>query len=282
MQIRLAAVQPRSYSGREEARNAGTALEWLDRAADEAADLVVFPEGYPGPTNPSNDYDAFAPLARRAAERGVHVVAGRIEHGSGTRYYVTLHLIDDRGETLGVYRRTSPRGPYIYRDIDAWQFDYLEAPERPRVFDTRLGRVGLLVCSEVYVPELSRVQALARADLLLFPAGGAINELLDTWRTVIWARAIENLVYTAATQNIYEDAEEGVGTIAGPEGILAQSPDVGLLIADLDLDRLEFLRNEDERIEFPKRYRTIPGVLGWRRPELYEPLLDPETGRPSL
>jgi predicted amidohydrolase len=283
MVIRLATVQPRSFSGRDEHRNADEALAWVDRAADEGADLVVFPEGYPGPTNPANDYDAFGPLADRAATRGVHVVGGRIQPTGDSRHHVTLELIDDRGTTVGVYRRTSPSGPYIYHDIDAWQFDYAEAtePELP-VFETRLGRVGMLVCSEVYVPELARVLALAGADLVVFPAGGAINELLPSWRALVWARAIENLMYTAATQNLYAEDEEGLGLIAAPERILAQSPNMGLLVADLDLDRLQFLRDEDERIEFPKRYETIPGVLRWRRPELYRTLVESEVVRPQI
>lgn len=273
MEIRLAAVQPRSGSGPGEARNAAEALDWLDRSAEAGADLVVFPEGYPGPANPANDYDAFGPLAERAATRGLHVVASRIEPAGDGGHHMTLQLIDDSGDTAGVYRRTTPRGPYVYRDLDAWGFDYLEAPERPAVVETRLGRIGLLICSEVYVPELSRILVLEGADVILYPAGGAINELLATWRTMLWARAIENLVYTAATQNLYGGDEEGVGTIAGPEGILAQSADEGLLLANLDLGRLRFLRAEEERIEFPKRYRTVPGVLRWRRPELYEALL---------
>ena len=57
---------------------------------------------------------------------------------------------------------------------------------------------------------------------------------------------------------------------------------MGLLVADLDLDRLQFLRDEDERIEFPKRYETIPGVLRWRRPELYRTLVESEAVRPPI
>lgn len=269
--LRLAAVQPRSASGPEERENTTTALAWIDRAAAAGADLVLFPEGYPGPANPHSNYDAMGVIAQRAAELRIHVVASRIEPTAGG-HHMTLHLIDDHGATVGVYRRTSPRGPYIYHDLDAWAFDYEPADELP-VFETRLGRIGLLVCSELYVPELSRVLALRGADLILYPAGGAINELLPSWRTLVWARAIENLVFTAAVQNLYGD-EEGVGTIAAPEGVLAEERGEGLLLADLDLDRLAFLREEEERIEFPKRYRTIPGLQRWRRTELYGPLAD--------
>jgi predicted amidohydrolase len=272
VRIRIAAVQPRSGSGPDEERNAADALGWLDRAAEAGADLVLFPEGYPGPVNPRHDYDALGPLADRAARLGLHVVASRIAPAS-SGHSVELHLIDDRGETAGRYRRTTPGGPYVYHDIEAWGFDYVESHQPPHVVETRLGRIGMLVCSELFNPELSRLLAVQGADVILYPAGGAINELLPAWRTMVWARAIENLVFTAACQNLYGD-DEGVAMIAAPEAVLASSPDEGLVVADLDLDRLAFLRSEDERIEFPKRYRTIPGVLRWRRPELYAGLLE--------
>jgi len=267
--IRLAAVQPRSHFAADEAENLDDALRWLDRAHAHGADLVLFPEGYPGPTNPANDYDALTPLSHKARSLGLHVVAGGLEARDDGRHHVVLHLIDDTGAVAGTYRRTSPVGPYIYRDIDAWNFDYAESDAEPVVFDTRLGRIGLLVCSEVYIPELARGLALGGADVILCPAGGAINELLATWRTIVWARAIENLVYTAAVQNLYDDDEEGVGIVAAPERVLAESPHEGLLVADLDLERLAFLREREERIELPKPYSTIPGVVRWRRPSLY-------------
>lgn len=273
MSIRLAAIQPRSATGESERRNAADALSWLDRAAEAGADLVMFPEGYPGPVNPANDYDAISPLAVRAARLGLHVLASRIVPVAGG-HAIELCLIDDNGRTAGTYRRTTPAGPYIYHDIDAWGFDYVEANAPPRVIDTRLGRIGMLVCSELFTPELSRILALQGADIILYPAGGAINELLPAWRTLVWARGIENLVFTAACQNLYGE-EKGVGTIASPEKILASSDDEGLLVADLDLERLGFLRSENERIEFPKRYATIPGILRWRRPELYGALAAP-------
>jgi predicted amidohydrolase len=273
MRIRVVAVQPSSGSGASESRNAAESLNWIRRAAEDRADLVVFPEGYPGPINPSNNYDALGPLAEAAAALRVHVIASRaVPAGAG--HSVELSLIDDHGQTLGTYRRTTPCGPYVYRDIEAWNFDYVESNAPPRVFETRIGRIGMLVCSELYSPELSRLLMLQGADIIAYPAGGAINELLPGWRTLVYARAIENLVFTVACQNLY-GKEKGVGTIAGPEGVLAQRQDEGLIAADLDFDRLAFLRAEDEKVEFPKRYATIPGVQRWRRPELYAALVEP-------
>lgn len=283
MKIRVAAAQPRSHHGPEEERNVEQALSWMERAAEGGAELVVFPEGYPGPTNPANDYDALGPLGERARALRLHVVAGRIEPiVGGQGHHVCLSLIDDTGAVAATYRRTSPVGPYVYKDLDIWQVDYVEGPEPPLVVSTRLGRIGMLVCSEVYVPELTRLLALQGADLVVYPAGGAINELLATWRTLLWARAIENLVFTVASQNLYAPDEQGVGQIAAPERILAASPDEGLLIADLDLDRLEYLRGQDARIEFPKPYDTIPGVSRWRRPELYVDLTEEAAEQASM
>jgi len=279
MKVRLAAVQPRSGGGTTESRNALEALDWLDRAAAAGADLVMFPEGYPGPVNPTNTYDAFGPLAERAARHKLHILASRVAAVDGG-FAVELHLIDDQGKTAGVYRRTTPRGPYVYRDIDAWDFNYIESNQPPMVVKTRLGRIGMLVCSELYTPELSRLLAIQGADIILYPAGGAINEFLPGWRTLVWARAIENIAFTAACQNLYGD-EEGVATIAAPEGVLAASTGEGLVVADLDFDRLAYLRREDERIEFPKRYSTIPGVMRWRRPELYGALGEGTNGKPA-
>jgi predicted amidohydrolase len=268
--VRMALIQPQSFWGPNEKKNLQNALEWLDRSSKAGVQLVVFPEGYPGPTNPDNSYDALTPLSKRAAELNLHVIAANIESASDGCYYVALHLIGSDGRVIGTYRRTTPEGPYVYHDIPMWQFDYKASSDKPVVFDTKIGRIGMLVCSEVYSPELSRVLALQGADIIVYPAGGGQGDLIPTWQTVVAARAIENIVYTGASQNLYEPHERGLGIVAGPEGVLATRADAGMLISDLDLDRLEFLRSEDEKIEVPRRYRTVPGLLRWRRPELYE------------
>lgn len=63
--------------------------------------------------------------------------------------------------------------------------------------------------------------------------------------------------------------------IAGPEQVIARSSQPGILTADLDLDRVRYLREAEEELIVPAPYRTIPGHMGWRRPDLYGELTKP-------
>lgn len=271
MNVRVAALQPLAHRGIDEEMNVGDALAGIDMAADMGAQFVCFPEGYPGPSATPIRYSAEARLCAKARERGVYVIAGGLEKAEGEQqFFVALRLIDPSGDVVGLYRRTTPVGPYIYAQLPAqgvWGFDYTTGDELP-VFETPYGTVGLLVCSEIYVPELARALALQGADIIFAPAGALINELLPTWRTMVWARAIENLTCTVTCQNLF-GSEKGVAMIASPEAVLAQREDPGLLAATLDLDRIQWLREQDERIEMPKPYTVIPGTQRWRRPDLY-------------
>src|SRR5256885_6315430 len=107
--FRVAAVQPPSFAGAEEHRNAAQACAFVDEAADASASYVVFPEGYPGPYSGPMENDAVARLQERARDRGVWVSAGRLERGSieGT-FHIAHVLVDDRGEIRASYRRVGP------------------------------------------------------------------------------------------------------------------------------------------------------------------------------
>ena len=225
----------------------------------------AFPRCTPGPVHHSVDFDTSA-LYGKAAERAVYVIRGK-RVAAGSMEHVASELIGPDGTSVGTYERTTPGAPYVYKDLDSWDINYTPASDLP-VFDTDFGKIGVLICSEVYVPELTRVLVLKGARMVFYPSGGCINELMSTWKIMVQARAIENLIYTTACQNIY-GVEEGVGMICGPEGVLAEASSEAVLVADADLDRLEWLRQEDEKIEMPKKYSVVPGTLKWRRPELY-------------
>jgi predicted amidohydrolase len=293
--IRLAVAQPHTRYGNDEARNLPEAVRYVDQAGALEVDLLAFPENFPGPYRAGNRYEVIETLCEAAARNGVALVAGssvESEPGSG-RYHIIAAVVERDGSVAGVYRRTHPPGPYIYEDGELWDLPYKEADELP-VFDLGWGKLGLVVCSEVFVPEIPRILALKGAEVCIFPTGLLIDELgyTENWRTLVRARAIENLMYTAITVNLfpaefgrrYRQGEiefpatgsgltAGVAMIASPERVLAESREPGLLTADLDLDRIRWLRETDEELIVPAPYRTIPGVLKWRRPELYGELV---------
>src|SRR5256885_14645468 len=290
-QIRLGVAQPRTGYGANEERNGGEAIRLIRQAGAAECDLLLFPENFPGPYRERGRFDAVAPLAAAAKEHRVAVVAGTsAETAKGSNSFrIMAVIIGADGELKGAYQRTHPHGPYIYVNGDLWDLDYKAADEFP-VFDMGWGKLAMLVCSEVFVPEIARILALKGAEVCLMHAGLLIDELgyTDNWRTLVRARAIENLMYTATTVHLfpeefgrkYRQAElqlpptgshltAGIAMIASPEPVLCESHEPGILSAVLDIDRIRWLRETDEELIVPAPYRTIPGVLKWRRPELY-------------
>lgn len=290
-QIRLGLAQTVAHFGEQEEQNLSNAIDLIHRAAALDVDLLAFAENYPGPFTESNRYDVAGPIHRAARESGVAVAYGTSlpdKHRAGAYNIVTV-VVDGDGEVRGEYRRTHPVGPYIYRDSSEWNFDYVAADEFP-VIDMPWGKLGISICSEVHLPEVSRLLALKGAEVCLYPSGLLIDELgyTDTWRTLVRARAIENHMYTATLVNLMDRSvadqfrpddvpgddgsarlTRGIGMIASPERVLAESSEPGILTADLDLDRVRYLRKTDEELIVPAPYATIPGHLRWRRPGLY-------------
>lgn len=267
MKVQLAVVQPRTRLGPEEDRNVGEAMRYIDAAARRGAQLVLFPETYPGPWTERIRFDPLPPLAAQAKASGVWVVAGTSEPVPGSRdgYYNVCLLIGPDGALAGKYRRTCPPGPYIYKGGPFWDFNYTPADELP-VFETPLGTLGILICSEVFVPELSRILALKGAEVILLPAGRVVD-FNENWLTLVRARAVENLAFTATCQNLIENA--GMAMVASPERVLAESTAEGILLAELDLDRVRELRRMAPKISGSGAFRTIPGVASFRRPDLF-------------
>lgn len=271
MSVRIAVVQPlTSDSAREEM--VGQAVDSIAQAAAAGAKIVCLPETYPGPRTPPVDYDALPALAGAARDAEAYVIAGLVEDvpGEPSKHYNTLVLLDPAGEEVGRYRRTLPSGPWIYKGGDFWDFDYLEGDQLP-VFATPYGTIGLLVCSEVYVPELARLLAVKGAEIIFMPAGGWKRSQWANWRTLMHARAIENLAYTATCQNIrgHETGNAGLAMICSPEEIVAESSAPGILVADCDLDRVRMLREAEDGPAFSGYKACKAGALWqWYRPDV--------------
>ncbi len=268
--IRIAVVQTETDL-QNRAENVTRATGYIKQAAAQGADLVCLPETYPGPWTTPVDYDAMPALCQAAKQNKLYVAAGLIEPvpDKPGRYYTSHTLIDNQGRVVGTYRRTTPAGPWLYRSSFFWDFDWQEANEFP-VFDTQWGKVGLAICSEVYMPEVCRALALQGAEIILLPAGVPKGSLWETWRTLIFARAIENLCFTATCQNIFAPSDLGLAMICSPEKIMVESTAAGVFVADCDLDRLRLLRETEDSWDFPGVKYCKPGIFKqWYRSELH-------------
>lgn len=282
--VRIAAVQPHTCAtpGMHQV-NIDYACTAIREAAANDAHIVCFPETFPGPTRSKYRFDPTEVLAEAARKNNIHVIFGtseEVKNGLG-QYFLTEVLLDSNGKKVGTYHRTCPPGPWIYQGGDFWDLNYKTDDELP-VFDTTLGKIGLLVCSEVYLPELARVLAVKGAEIIFLPAGTNKYSLLNTWQILIRARAIENLAYTVTCNNLlWEEASGGLAMIAGPEGELVQSEHEGIIYYDANLARLRWLRQAEDsrdRVYNGVEYSSKPGIFTqWRRPELWRILSDRKT-----
>jgi predicted amidohydrolase len=270
--FRLALVQPVTHRPPDDERNVADALSHVEAAAALGAEIVVFPETYPGPWQMPTTFDPTEAMVDAAKRFGVYVQFGTLEPIDAEKRtaYNLLMLADPNGGEPGKYRRTHPPGPWIYSGGSDWDFEYVAGDEFP-VFDTPFARIGLAMCSEIYVPEVARALALRGAACILFPAGINHRKLWATWRNLIWARAIENLAVVVTTQNLFHPLDRGLAMVAQPEEVIFETIGPGMFVVDIDLERVRELRaGRDEAMSF-EEYGTKCGLLDqWQRPELYD------------
>jgi len=263
--FRLAVAQPVIDRREPESSRVDDAVELIRAAGEGGAELVLFPESYPGPITAGLDHDAGPAVAEACRETGLAACWGRVEPTGDGRFVTVSILTDGNGREVGRYLRSHPATGDVHPVLSGAPM--APGPE-PGLFELNGLRFGVVVCSELWNPELCRVLALRGAEVLLAPAGGGFHRVSDNWQLMARARAVENEMFVALTQQLFDD-EFGSALIAGPEGVLTEGTDPGLLITDLDLERARWLRSQDDSMVEPKQFSSLPGLLRARRPELY-------------
>ena len=271
MSFKLALVQPLAHRPPEDERNVADAVAAIGRLAANGADVVVFPETYPGPWRMPATFDPTSAIVGAAKQHGAYVQFGTLEpidEREGTAHNTLVFARPD-GSTH-VYRRTHPPGPWLYTGGPDWEFQYVEADDEFAVISTDIGSFGQAMCSEVYVPEVARALALRGAEIILMPAGTDKRKLWSTWRTLLWARAIENIAIVVTTQNLWTPQERGMALVATPEEIIFETTEPGEFIVDVDLGRVRAMRADRDGVDSGTTYASKAGLLSqWQRPEMY-------------
>ena len=272
--LRLAVVQPHAHPPASAERNVDDAVGHVRAAAADGAQLVLFPEGYPGPLRVESRFDAEPALAAAAREAGCAVCWSRVEQLEDRLYRKVAYLHGPDGERALRYVRGHPATGDVHPVLSGTA---LMPGDGFGLADVLGVRVGVLICSELWITEIARVLALGGAQVLLAPAGGGFGAVAENWQLVARVRALENHCFVGMTQNLFGD-EDGAALIAGPEGLLADGPRDAIVTADLDLARARWMRERDDSMEKPKPFRALPGLLRARRPELYGALVEPRLG----
>lgn len=272
--LRIAVSQPPAQEGDDERAKLDHAVAAIADAGAAGAELLCFPESYPGPIRAGSEGDAEGTIAAAARSASCAVCWGRIEPGADGHHRTVAYLHDREGRRALRYERAHPATGDVHEILSG--VPMAPGDELGLAWLDGIG-VGVLVCSELWLPEVARSLAVAGAELLLAPAGGGLGRVAANWRLLAAARAVENECHLALTQALFDD-EAGSALIAGPEEVLARSDEPGLLVADADLERARWLRSRDDSMREPKPFASLPGLLRARRPELYGGLAKPAEG----
>lgn len=248
----------------------------IDEAAGGGADLIVLPEmAYPAYFL-YIDRDAneralagtavfLQKVSDRAKRHGVYIAVGYAVCRDG-KIYNAADLYDDEGQLAHSCDKSN-----------MWHMDkvWTTPGEDFRAFDTKFGRMGMLVCADGRVPEITRILALQGAKAIIDPvnlvaSASQPKDLMNQqYAFLLPTRAMENKVWFFVANKAGLEAKTvgylGRSMVIDPEGsIVAEaSPDKQEIVyCDVDLDR-------------------EPGEPDARKPALYRDLVRENEALPA-
>ncbi len=265
--MHLACVQSNVVFNQPEA-NVSRAIAHLEELKTQGVDLAVFPEAYVTGycVNSLEDAKKIAirkdhPELKRLQEASEKLqmgcIVGFAEDLSGELYNTAVLL--EPGQSPRYYSKTHL--PYLGLDR------FVRMGNDTPVFETRWGRIGLLICFDLRHPEPMRVLALGGAELVVLPTNWPNGAQLAAGPMTL-TRAAENGIFLATCDRVgLENGFTfiGLSKIVSPTGkVLAEAGDAEeILIADIDLAEARQKRN----VIIPGQYEIT--VFDSRRPELY-------------
>jgi N-carbamoylputrescine amidase len=218
-------------------------------------------EPVPGPTSER--------LAQAAKETGCVVVASLFERRTAGIYHNTAAIFDADGSLAGLYRKMHiPDDPLYFE-----KYYFTPGDLGFRAFDTRFGKIGVLVCWDQWYPEGARLTALQGAQVLIYPTaiGWHPREKAEfgtaqhqAWELIQRAHAVANGVYVAAINRVGHEGPAdggldfwGASFVSDPFGGImkrASHDDEEIVIVECDVAKIEEIRRNwpflrDRRID---------------------------------
>ncbi|MFZ1527898.1 MAG: carbon-nitrogen hydrolase family protein [Ferruginibacter sp.] len=254
-------------------------LESFIRQNGVHPDFILLPEFFTGPpwyfpgkelsmgkideTIPGRTTHHFSKLAQKY---NTYIICGTIVEYLNGKYYNTSALISPSGEIMGKTRK-------VHRF--ASEINHIESGTEFPVYDTEFGKIAIVICSDFWIMEVSRILALKGVDILFVPAASLVQNLEMTIPAVKGISVLNgvSLVYSSVigkTTGIRNNREitiefKGNSCVVTPKGSVAEaSEEECILYASLDL---EYLRSLRVPIDMSKD--TVWWGLWGRQPALY-------------
>ena len=278
-QVTLALIQAKADS--DPATNLQATLSKVEQSAADGANIVCtqelfateyfcqsedhdnfhLAESIPGATT-----EAFQRLAKRC---GIVIVVSLFEKRSAGVYHNSAAVIDADGSLLGIYRKMHIPDDPLYHE----KFYFTPGDLGFRAWDTRFGKIGVLICWDQWYPEAARLTAMQGAELLFYPTAIGWHpsekekygeQQRDAWQTIQRSHAVANGCFVASVNRVgHETPVGGDGIefwggsfVAGTSGeILSQAGlDESVLLLEVDLGTVDVTRTHwpflrDRRID---------------------------------
>lgn len=220
-------------------------------------------EKVPGPST-----ETFSELAR---ELELVLVVSLFEKRAEGIYHNTTAVIDADGRYLGKYRKMHiPDDPGFYE-----KFYFTPGDLGYKVFSTRFGKLGVLICWDQWYPEAARITSLMGAEILFYPTAIGWHESQDAdtneeqyqaWQTIQKSHAVANGVPVVAVNRTGIEGEVqfwGGSFVTNAFGkVVYQAPHLEEQVEVVEVS----LTQSD-------RYRTHWPFLRDRRIDSYDPIL---------
>ena len=234
----------------------------IEQCAAKGAQLVVLQELHNSlyfcQTESTDNFDLAESIpgestefySRIAGELHIVLVTSLFERRTAGLYHNTAVVFDTDGSIAGKYRKMHiPDDPAYYE-----KFYFTPGDLGYKAFETKFGRIGVLICWDQWYPEAARLTAMQGAEIIFYPTAiGWLPEekpLLGeqqhcAWETVQRGHAVANGCYVCAVNRVGTEGESefwGQSFVADYYGqIVAKAPvsDEAILYAELDLDALE-------------------------------------------
>jgi beta-ureidopropionase len=257
--VRAALIQAQANMSKQDAVDKH--IKMIADAAGQGARVVGLQEIFHGPyfcaeqdpkwygTAEPEDGPTVTRMREVAREHGIVLIVPWYEEEQPGVYYNTACVIERDGTVLGKYRKTHiPHvGPCFWE-----KFYFKPGNLGYPVFDTSVGRVGLIICYDRHFPEVARELGIKGAEIVFNPSATVESLSRYLWELEQPAHAVANGFWMAASNRVGVEAPlnpakfYGSSYFCSPRGkIIAQASDSEdeVLVADLDLDEIREVRN---------------------------------------